>query len=226
MAVEEERKRRRRREKKNSPAWPSKIVCTANDLKHEKNGMELGILLSFIVIGLYLYGFVESIQSLPDVSDGRRLGANMNVARMETDQVLLPIPSHENDSPVGITSDAAPAGRSSIPAGKWPVSTRDEESDFEVLIHAGDMKTELLVPKFFSPPLHNEQFFSREQAMQVGTCITPDPKTGSHVRGTDCPSDDRTIFVAIASYRDYQCRYTVESIFNRAQNPHRVRIGE
>ena len=61
--------------------------------------------------------------------------------------------------------------------------------------------------------------------MKIGTCETPDPVTGSYVRGTDCPLDERTIFVAIASYRDYQCRYTVESIFTRAKNPRRIRIG-
>ena len=62
--------------------------------------------------------------------------------------------------------------------------------------------------------------------MKIGTCVTPDPVTGSQTRGTDCPFDERTIFVAIASYRDFQCRYTVESIFNRAKNPHRIRIGK
>ncbi len=34
-----------------------------------------------------------------------------------------------------------------------------------------------------------------------------------------------TIFVAIASYRDYQCSRTVESIFARAARPERVRVA-
>jgi len=34
-----------------------------------------------------------------------------------------------------------------------------------------------------------------------------------------------TIFVAIASYRDYQCTQTIESVFNRATYPQRIRVG-
>ena len=34
-----------------------------------------------------------------------------------------------------------------------------------------------------------------------------------------------TIFVMIASYRDWQCPLTVESIFSRAKHPERVRVG-
>jgi hypothetical protein len=34
-----------------------------------------------------------------------------------------------------------------------------------------------------------------------------------------------TIFVAIASYRDWQCSRTVESIFSRASHPERIRVG-
>ena len=44
-------------------------------------------------------------------------------------------------------------------------------------------------------------------------------------RGDACPPDDRTISVAIASYRDWQCRDTVSSIFGRAKYPERVRVG-
>ena len=61
--------------------------------------------------------------------------------------------------------------------------------------------------------------------MKVGTCNEPDPVTGSKVRGDACPVDQRTIFIAIASYRDYQCRYTLESAFLRAKNPDRIRVG-
>mmetsp|Transcript_30039 Transcript_30039/g.72938 ORF Transcript_30039/g.72938 Transcript_30039/m.72938 type:complete len:601 (-) Transcript_30039:1364-3166(-) len=117
------------------------------------------------------------------------------------------------------------SGTIPIPDAKWPVTLRDELDDFETMIHVGDGKTEMSVPKFWSPPLHNKQRFTREQAMKVGTCAEPDPKTGSSVRGDDCPTDERTIFIAIASYRDYQCRDTVASAFERAANPMRVRVS-
>ena len=61
--------------------------------------------------------------------------------------------------------------------------------------------------------------------MQIGTCSEKDPATGSNLRGDACPLDSRTIFVSVASYRDFQCRYTVESIFLRAKNPNRIRVG-
>ncbi|KAL3925354.1 MAG: hypothetical protein SGILL_000463 [Bacillariaceae sp.] len=37
--------------------------------------------------------------------------------------------------------------------------------------------------------------------------------------------DKETIFVALASYRDPECYYTVESIFARAKFPDRIRVG-
>lgn len=110
-----------------------------------------------------------------------------------------------------------------IPVGIWPVSVRDEEQ--ETMIHVGDLKTVMKVPKFWSPPVHDNKPFSRDRAMQIGTCAVPDPATGSSVRGEDCPLDERTIYIGIASYRDYQCRETLESAFRRAKNPRRIRVG-
>eukprot|EP00536_Pseudo-nitzschia_multiseries_P007607 jgi/Psemu1/196067/e_gw1.181.106.1 len=110
-----------------------------------------------------------------------------------------------------------------IPVGTWPVSVRNEE--FETMIHVGDLTTKMKVPKFWSPPVHNNKQFTREQAMKIGTCNEPDPVTGSHVRGEDCPINQRTIYIGIASYRDFQCRLTLESAFQRANNPDRIRVG-
>jgi len=93
------------------------------------------------------------------------------------------------------------------------------------MVHVGDLKTIMQVPKFWSPPVHNNKQFTREQALQIGTCAEPDPVTGSHIRGDHCPINERTIFIGLASYRDFQCRLTLESAFNRATNPKRVRIG-
>ena len=114
-------------------------------------------------------------------------------------------------------------GDDGIPAGKWPVSIRDET--FEEINHPGDSATKMKVPKFWSKPIHDNILMTREQALKIGTCVEPDPITGSHNRGTDCPLDQRTIFVGIASYRDFECRSTAESIFLRAKNPHRIRIA-
>lgn len=227
MPSDVERKSRKLREKRKSGnALPSKIVCTAQDAMQAKGGMEIGIVFSLAVLGLYLYGFLESMQALPNVPTGRLLGQNLNLARLQPDiksimEDTSSLTRRDTDETRTLAVDDI-----AVPEGKWPVTTRDEEDDFETIIHPGDHQTEMRVPRFWSPPLHNKKQFTREQAMRVGTCVTPDPVTGSHVRGTDCPVDERTIFVAIASYRDYQCRYTAESIFNRAKNPHRIRIGK
>lgn len=110
-----------------------------------------------------------------------------------------------------------------IPAGIWPVTIRNELDDFETIMHA-DGKTELSVPKFWSKPLHQGKLMNKHTAMQVGTCAAPNP-SGSYTRGAECPVDQRTIFVSIASYRDFECRTTVETIFTRAKHPERVRVG-
>jgi [Skp1-protein]-hydroxyproline N-acetylglucosaminyltransferase len=60
---------------------------------------------------------------------------------------------------------------------------------------------------------------SRDLAMKVGSCVDPTK------HGDACPPEQRTIFVGIASYRDFQCRLTVESIFTRAKHPERIRVG-
>jgi hypothetical protein len=82
----------------------------------------------------------------------------------------------------------------------------------------------MTVPRFWSPPIHGNTLMTRETAMKVGSCTIPDSKSNFQ-RGDACPVELRTIFVAIASYRDWQCRYTVESIFQRAKYPDRIRVA-
>jgi len=113
---------------------------------------------------------------------------------------------------------------SAVPKSIWPVTTRNEDGRWEDIEHPGDSSITMTVPRFWSPPIHDQKLMSRAKAMQVGTCITPD-SNGSLQRGDICEQNDRTIFVAVASYRDWQCRFTVESILSRAKYPERIRIG-
>ena len=50
---------------------------------------------------------------------------------------------------------------------------------------------------------------------------------GSVIAKKDGGDDDvlETIFITIASYRDWQCSSTVESAFSRATHPERIRVG-
>jgi hypothetical protein len=218
-----------------TPLAPAKGKKVKASLRHSANpGMELGVLLSLLILALYFYGFLESIFALPDIQNQLmpppRLfdDANLNVA----------VDSYER---VGATKDTLGAvvkpdnsanafvrlvNIADIPQHVWPPSVRNEPDNFETIIHPGDEVTTLSVPKFWSPPIHQGGLMSRELAMKIGSCSVPDSKTGSLARGEDCPEDDRTIYFAIASYRDFQCRFTVESAFMRAKNPKRIRVGE
>ena len=121
------------------------------------------------------------------------------------------------------------------PTATWPVPHIDlrDGYQYESIIHPGaygggdDTEPRMRVPRFWSRPLHNNTLLSRELATSIGTCTTPDGTSinRSHARGSACPPDERTIFVALASYRDYQCRDTLESIFIRARHPERIRVA-
>ena len=246
-AVVGKQRRRKKGSAKTSSSgfFPTDIVCTDRDLKRSKKSTELALLLGLAVVALYLFGFVQLMESMPEISNKIRhykLGGNLNLARMETDSGTsnrseqaadddgrsVEVKPRKNKAgkavpPPTKASEVANDGDIPIPVGKWPVSVRGEEQD--IMVHVGDNKTLMKVPKWWSPPVHNNKQFTREQARQIGTCAEPDPVTGSAVRGEDCPADQRTIFIGIASYRDYQCRLTLESAFNRAANPNRIRVG-
>jgi len=126
--------------------------------------------------------------------------------------------------------EEVPVQKSPIPVGLWPVSIRDEDGKFEEIVHPGfdDGHVKMSVPSFWAEDpvaIHENKLMSRERALSIGTCITPDPDTGSNTRGDKCPLNERTVFVAIASYRDWQCVDTVTSIFEAAAHPERVRVG-
>lgn len=100
-----------------------------------------------------------------------------------------------------------------IPEARWPVSIRDEDGNLEEVIHPGhrakghpDVK--MMVPRFWvddPTTVHQNVLMPRELAMRIGSCLVPD-ENGNRARGDDCPVDDRTVYVAIASYRDWQVR--------------------
>ena len=236
-----QRRRKKGSTKKSSSSttslFPSSIVCTDRDLKRSKKSTECAVLLGLAIVFLYLFGLYELMESMPEITLRLRhysMGSNMNLARMEMDSGIYKSEEEgdqeggylENIEEIDLKEIPTSQKKDSdlpIPEGTWPVSVRDDE--YETMIHPGDMKTIMKVPTFWSPPLHNNKQYTREQAMQIGTCAEPDSVTGSFVRGEDCPLDQRTIFIGIASYRDFQCRQTLESIFLRAKNPKRVRVG-
>ena len=222
------KKTRRVKKKDATPMLPSQVVCTPQALAASKNSVELGLLISIAIVGLYLYGFWESVQALPDIETGLLLpGHTMSEIRLKALKNPLRQPAISNQNGNGINQQNVVPNSAEIPEAVWPVTYKQEieNKELEAMIHPGDKKTTMWIPKMWSYPVHHNQQFTREQAMKIGSCIEPDPVTGSYARGTNCPPDKRTIFIAIASYRDFQCRYTVESAFNRAKHPERIRFG-
>jgi [Skp1-protein]-hydroxyproline N-acetylglucosaminyltransferase len=221
---------------------PTTVVCSP--MQAAKPGaIELGVILSCLVIALYLFGFYESMLALPDVYRQQpnweeHMGENFNLvhdewkdaAAVATSTDTQNSSSNKKTTTISTTKDqdarreAGNAATVQVPAAKWPVSIRDNDLDFETIIHPGDEKTEMSVPKFWSLPVHNGGLMSRETAMKIGSCSEPD-ENGNHARGDSCPTTQRTIFLAIASYRDFECRSTVESAFKWAKHPERVRVA-
>ena len=127
---------------------------------------------------------------------------------------------------------------------KFPIHVNkdiNDESDWEDILHPGiafsgiermkallppeklDTISETIrVPKFWNPPeYHNDvrsflgdngkRYMTTTEAQLIGSI---DPIT-----------DQETIFISVASYRDSECTATVESIYARAKYPHRIRVA-
>jgi len=160
---------------------PTAIVCTPSQAMNQPGAVEMGVLLSFLVVALYLLGFYESMLALPEVSVGRNwaahMGENLNIANdewTETQELSLVAATEEAPAAINVASSVSPASPAvDIPAAQWPISIRNE-NNFETILHPGDNVTEMSVPRFWSAPVHNKGHMSRETAMQIGSCIEPD----------------------------------------------------
>lgn len=161
----------------------------------------LAEVLSGLVVGVYVLSMVGTVRVIDSEKRPREL------SQLGPQQPMW----HE-------ASDDVP-----IPAAQWPVPSLRLEA-FESIAHPANASLAWRVPRFWSPPLHGNRLMPRDRAMRVGTCAVPDA-WGRTARGADCPLHQRTIFVAIASYRDFQCRETVESLYGRAAFPGRIRVG-
>mmetsp|Transcript_27252 Transcript_27252/g.46315 ORF Transcript_27252/g.46315 Transcript_27252/m.46315 type:complete len:567 (-) Transcript_27252:48-1748(-) len=198
------------------------------------NNNRIGLILIATILGLYTIGLCASIWHLPSPTHRRRrwvermkmrFGGSINLSTTGIEDVDADADDYEDDLQEGNNSGI-------IPKAKWPISIRDEDGNFDDVVHPGhkakgNPDVIMSVPKMWidNPvSIHQNKLMSRELAMKIGSCATPDA-SGNHARGDSCPISERTIYVAIASYRDYQCRDTVTSIFERAKFPERVRVG-
>jgi hypothetical protein len=224
---DKDRKHSRRRQKTNNfpgTICPKSIVLSPMDAATQPGAIEVGVVLVVAVLLLFFFGFYESVISLPNVPGApdfpAHMGENLNLAINAFD-------SFKNKNVARKTLDGeAPSDTVVIPPSRWPVSLRDEQARglYETITHTGDLTTQLQVPRFWSPPIHKGRLMSRETAMKIGSCAQPDVH-GTHARGAACPLRHRTIYIGIASYRDFECRGTVEEAFRMAKYPERIRVG-
>ncbi len=90
---------------------------------------------------------------------------------------------------------------------KWPVSVRDEEDNFELIQHPAADKVTLYVPKFYLTNFNGQmetfgdgKLLTRTVADMVGTTTARGLKASKDIVSV------RTIYIGIASYRDWHCR--------------------
>lgn len=179
---------------------------------------------------LYMYGLTSSVLSLPDIRLDQGLLFSMNKKHAmnifnENQDDDVEAAEEDNEIADDKENNADVDDKFGVPDSTWPVTSTNKEKDkWITLPHPGDSAMSVTLPPFWSKPIHNNKLMSREQAMRVGTCIEAD-ENGNFQRGDECPLHQRTIFVAIASYRDWQCKHTVTSIFHRAKYPERIRVA-
>jgi [Skp1-protein]-hydroxyproline N-acetylglucosaminyltransferase len=208
-------------------------------------------LLLLIALLFYVLGFIQSIRSLPEFDPSEFTHLNPILGRAVLDYTRqfqnkmkgneAPQLGNEGDGRTATLDNSHLRGKAPValkapvaiatpvytgpfvPEAKWPVTIKDELSEeyHETIVHPGDNTKTMVVPRFWSPPLMKStdtDVMSKETALKVVSYDT----TKGKVHGTP---DSRTIFIAIASYRDFECRETVDSIFKRARYPERVRVA-
>lgn len=94
-----------------------------------------------------------------------------------------------------------------------------DQTRLAAVLSGVDVSKDINVPKFWDPPAYGgvreflgnsgEYLVTKEEASAIGSKY----------------SGKETIFVAVVSYRDPECRATVEDIFQRAKYPERIRVA-
>ena len=195
------------------------------------NNNRIGLALVGVVLCFYAFGLVQTAWHLPAphhrprawlgrLGAGRHLtvGGNIHLSKNGISD------AGDADDDAGARADAdadadaddeegGDGDGGPIPPARWPVSIRDEDGNMEEVYHPGHRAkghpdVAMLVPRFWVDDpvaVHQNTLMSRELAMKIGSCRAPDAH-GNQARGDGCPLKDRTVFVAIASYRDWQVR--------------------
>ena len=116
---------------------------------------------------------------------------------------------------------AAPAGAAEYETIPHPATEADGDG-------AGTRAVPMQVPRFWDPPRFREAGGVRSHLGRGGRrppTAEEAAAVGSLVASPGAEAPLETIYVAISSYRDWQCSGTVEDVFRRAAHPERIRVG-
>mmetsp|Transcript_8778 Transcript_8778/g.19314 ORF Transcript_8778/g.19314 Transcript_8778/m.19314 type:complete len:732 (-) Transcript_8778:592-2787(-) len=184
-------------------------------------------LFSALFVLLYATGSFTAYISLMEVeSEGSYRGQTMG----DDDVTLYQYLFHHSNG-ISFKTDGTDDGggvkyldERKHPRDNRPFFPRCADEPFLKISHPGNAELGLMeVPRLWVPPgPKHESGDSEIWHKRTGKLMTPDEAAEI---GTYSPWGDETIFVAISSYRDWQCRYTVESIFGRASHPERIRVA-
>jgi len=171
----------------------------------------LGVAL-ILIMWLYLRLMVYSFSSLDEIS-------NLN-------QIIFP--GHHNEVNSGSNQVRKVPEEEMFP--KFP-HIINRTSEYETIIHPGQAvlkslstvkkeKIETLdVPKLWLPEGGRNRTAPDGKLMSKSAAV----KFGSKTKIGNKTIE--TIYVSIASYRDYQCPTTIESLYKRATHPERIRVA-
>eukprot|EP01031_Cornospumella_fuschlensis_P023506 gene23506-28512_t len=142
--------------------------------------------------------------------DSRNIPSSSELMSLKIDRKLpknVPIADTANPNPSNLNTSIAPSHSLTWPAVLLDGSIPPNEG-YDLMPLTG-----LKVPRFWTPPPEN--------LVHSGTGGIEDVYVGEgrRIRG------EETIFLMIASYRDFQCRETITSAFSRADKPERLFIA-
>lgn len=164
-----------------------------------------------IFFTLYAFANMMLLLRTPDVSSSGMRGVAMAMNRHENEEVEIPV----MNQPATPRSNRQSRRRSRM---QQSFPTTIPKHDTEVIPHPAliynktlpiNVSQTLVVPKFWKPPVHLD-----------GGLLT---NATARFIGSYWQEQHPTIFVSIASYRDPDCINTIESIYERAAIPERIR---
>ncbi len=129
-------------------------------------------------------------------------------------------PSHHTNADIEMLQQLFPIhARNELEQINHPGFQLSDPDRLSVVLDGTTFPDTIQVPRFWDPPAyggirqflgnHGQHLITKEEASTIGSMY----------------QGHETVFVLVASYRDPECRPTVEDIFLRAKHPERIRVA-